>query len=349
MLLGLMLCGNVHSQNIFKGGTGDGYATAQVFQLPNMPGIFNGGGSDGNAVSMFEQPTAGPGIYNGGGADGYASAQFDLPATAIGIFSGGAGDGWSSSEGSNVLVDLFCSALLEGPYAPGQQLMNDGLRSAGVLPLSEPYTALGYPQFAGGGGETTNTMLLAITGSTAIVDWVRLELRDATNPAIVVATCQALVRRDGSIVNGSGSSLLRFGVPIGGSYYLVVRHRNHIGCMTAAPILFSGVVPSIGFSGTSTVTYGTDARKVSGTASLLRTGDVSGDHRLQYTGGGNDRDLILLKVGGTSPNNIAMGYWREDVNLDGIVKYTGTGNDRDPILVNVGSTLPNSVRLEQVP
>ncbi len=43
------------------------------------------------------------------------------------------------------------------------------------------------------------------------------------------------------------------------------------------------------------------------------------------------------------------GYWNEDVNLDGVVKYTGTANDRDPIIINLGGTTPNAVRTEQVP
>ena len=39
----------------------------------------------------------------------------------------------------------------------------------------------------------------------------------------------------------------------------------------------------------------------------------------------------------------------EDVNLDGTVKYTGTANNRDPILINVGGTVPTNTRVEQVP
>ena len=70
---------------------------------------------------------------------------------------------------------------------------------------------------------------------------------------------------------------------------------------------------------------------------------------LMYTGSANDRDPILLKVGSTTPNNTASGYFTEDVNMDGTVKYTGAGNDRDPILVNVGSTTPNQVRQQQLP
>jgi len=37
------------------------------------------------------------------------------------------------------------------------------------------------------------------------------------------------------------------------------------------------------------------------------------------------------------------------VTLDGVVKYTGLENDRDIILVNIGGTVPTDTREEQLP
>jgi hypothetical protein len=54
-------------------------------------------------------------------------------------------------------------------------------------------------------------------------------------------------------------------------------------------------------------------------------------------------------VGSTTPNNSVSGYWREDVNMDGVVKYTGSANDRDIILTKVGSTTPNNTRVATLP
>ncbi len=82
---------------------------------------------------------------------------------------------------------------------------------------------------------------------------------------------------------------------------------------------------------------------------VLWAGNTVRDGALKYTGSGNDRDAILVEVGGSTPNNTAIGYAVADVTMDGIIKYTGAGNDRDPILVNVGSTTPNSTRTEQLP
>ena len=49
------------------------------------------------------------------------------------------------------------------------------------------------------------------------------------------------------------------------------------------------------------------------------------------------------------PTATTTGYLPTDVNMDGTVKYAGANNDRDPILVNIGGTVPTAVRTEQLP
>ncbi|MBK7086012.1 MAG: hypothetical protein IPH53_15650 [Flavobacteriales bacterium] len=71
------------------------------------------------------------------------------------------------------LVRVNPKVLLEGPLNTTTLIMNDPLRAAGLVPLTEPYTALGFAQVAGGGGETSTTPVLATTGNNAVVDWVR--------------------------------------------------------------------------------------------------------------------------------------------------------------------------------
>lgn len=69
-----------------------------------------------------------------------------------------------------------------------------------------------------------------------------------------------------------------------------------------------------------------------------------------YTGSHNDRDPILLAVGGSTPTNILSGQYRtEDVNMDGMVKYVGEVNDRDLVLQAIGGSVPTAARYEQVP
>jgi hypothetical protein len=129
-----------------------------------------------------------------------------------------------------------------------------------------------------------------------------------------------------------------------------VRHRNHLGVMTASPELLNESAILVDFTDPGYPAYGTNARKAVGDAMALWAGDVSADHVLRYVGEGNDRDPILVAIGGTVPTATVNGQYRQqDVNLDGAVKYVGEGNDRDPILQNVGGSVPTNTRSEQLP
>ncbi len=94
-------------------------------------------------------------------------------------------------------VKVSPKIFLQGPYNSSASLMNDQLRSAGLIPLTEPYTGLGFTQLGSGGGERTWQAVLDVTGNDAIVDWVFVELRDKVTPSVKVATRCALVQRDG--------------------------------------------------------------------------------------------------------------------------------------------------------
>lgn len=247
----------------------------------------------------------------------------------------------------SAIVRVSPQLWLEGPFDEGTSLMSDALRVAGLIPLTEPYTQLGFPAVAGG-GETTDASALATSGNTAIVDWVRVELRSASNPANVVVARHALLRRNGVVVKPEGTGGIEFNVGPG-QYYVAVRHRNHLGVMTAAPVTLGATTTIVNFRSATTATYGTAARKVVGTQRLLWAGDVVPDGVLTYVGLDNDRDPILQSIGGAVATATATGYLQADVNLDGIVKYAGADNDRDPILGNVGGTLPTNTRVEQVP
>ncbi|MBS1937952.1 MAG: hypothetical protein JSS84_09105 [Bacteroidetes bacterium] len=243
-------------------------------------------------------------------------------------------------------VQVNARVWLEGAYSGG--LMRDDLRVAGALPTVEPYSAMGYMQAAGGGGETCAQSVLAASGNNAIVDWVRLELRASANAATVVATRQALLTRNGNIVGVDGTSPVSFTVAAG-NYYVAVRHRNHLGCMTAGTVVLGASPATVDFTTSTLATYGTDARKPdAGNVRLLWMGNAHPDGQLKYTGANNDRDPILALIG-LDPTAGVVGYYKEDCNMDAHVRYTGAGNDRDPILVNVGSTVPTAVRQEQLP
>ena len=225
--------------------------------------------------------------------------------------------------------------------------MDDNLRTLATFPLTEPYTALGHAPT--GGSTTIASAVLAVTGNNAIVDWVLLELRSAVDPQTVLVRRAALVQRDGDVVDVDGVSALK--IPAApGNYHVAVRHRNHLGVMSSAALALTSTAITIDFRAMGTPTFGTAAQNMNGSVMALWPGDVLRDGTIKYTGTGNDRDPILVAIGGTIPTNTLTGqYSGEDVNMDGAVKYTGTGNDRDFVLVTVGGTIPTNTRIEQLP
>jgi hypothetical protein len=240
---------------------------------------------------------------------------------------------------------LAAKVILEGPYRTGNSLMVDSLRKLNLLPLTQPYTAMG---FTVSGPTTTTAGVLAATGSNAIVDWVLVELRANTAPYAVLEARAGLLQRDGDIVGTDGTSALGFCLDPG-TYRVAVRHRNHFGAMTANGVALSGTSTALDLTSASTAAYGTNARKAVGGIMALWAGNVLPDSDLRYTGESNDRDPILSAVGGSLPTNTVSLYSAADVNMDGTVKYTGQDNDRDPILTNVGGSIPTNTLPQQLP
>ncbi len=262
-------------------------------------------------------------------------------------------------EAYTFLRDLFCPpgvsvaarVFLDGPYDANTGLMRDALRTLGDFPLLDPYPTLGYVHAEGGNDGTISPAVLSTSGPNAIVDRVVLELRDATDPTLRHHSRSVLLQRDGDVVELDGISPVRFAAPAG-NYHVAILHRNHLGVMSAVPLVLGATTTVIDLTAPGTPTSGTDARRsIAGNFPVMAlwAGDVSFDGVVQYTGQGNDRDPILSAIGGVVPTNAITGYHTADVNMDGTVKYTGQDNDRDPILQNIGGVVPTNVRVEQVP
>ncbi|MCB0794656.1 MAG: M36 family metallopeptidase, partial [Flavobacteriales bacterium] len=218
--------------------TGGGYPTTSVFGVNEQDPVRSCLERD-TCYILEVNDTYGDGMCCAYGAGKY-------------VLANGAGDTLVFGDGQFTFqrLDTFCMAspapaiqargLLQGAYDSVTGLMRDDIRSAGALPLSEPYTGAGFAQPTGG-GETLDPALLSLAGPDALVDWVRLELRDPLDPSVVVAAVQALVQRDGDVVDGAGNSAVALPVTQG-SYYLALRHRNHLGCMTASTVELNGTV-----------------------------------------------------------------------------------------------------------
>lgn len=272
---------------------------------------------DSFSVNGFEQVTFR--IY---GTDAISSTLGTLALDSVAIYG-------EVFPGLTVPVRAF----LSGPWNGAD--MHDSLRHKGLVPLTDPY----------GFNRAVTPQILDMPGSEAIVDWVVVQLRDSVDPGIVSAENAFLLQRDGDIVDIDGVSVPRFYVDTA-AYYVGVFHRNHLGAVTGSTVDLSD---TIDFTSGGMPVLGLEPLRPLGSYWGLWDGDVNGDNLIKYTGTNNDRDIILLGIGGFLPTNVESGYFDSDVNMDGLVKYTGSLNDRDPVLLSIGGVLPTNVRSGQVP
>ncbi len=268
-------------------------------------------------------------------------------------------------------VTVHAKLILQGAYdasTPLPHQMRDDLRQITTGPLfpdTDPYAQYNTAPYNFAfkpvnvfRGDTIKPGVLAVTGPNAIVDWVFLELRNKLDYTDVLATRSALVQRDGDIVDMDGTSSVLFSNSYADQYYLMVRHRNHLGAMTATPIDLTNDATFTDFSSPLMATFGTtstSARRLlepgvyglwAGNLNLKKNGT---NFQVIYSGLGNDPAEIITRVGATTPLNVVSGYYIEDANLNGSVKDRGLNNDRAIILNNVGATTPNNVITQQPP
>jgi hypothetical protein len=234
--------------------------------------------------------------------------------------------------------------------------MTDSLRS--ILPLQEPYSIAPYfkSTILIPSGEVITPYILSVSGNNAIVDWIYLEFRSGLNPAVVVASRRALLQRDGDIVSHiDGVSPVTLPGLMPGSYYVSVKHRNHLGIMSATPVNIANcAVNNVDFTSTplwnnSVITTNGPA-KIINAKNVMWSCDANTNKNIKYNGLNSDKDQILNMIGGSSGiNNVVTGYRSEDINMDGKIKYNGVDNDRVIILENVGTTTPNAIIYQHSP
>jgi len=228
-------------------------------------------------------------------------------------------------------IVLQAKVLLQGPMLnPATAgLMNDNLRSLDYLPTTSPY----------GDAITVNASIFNTTGNNAIVDYVWVELRDTTDN--IVASRSALLNRSGNIVDMGLNFGLNFNVP-SGDYYIVIKHRNHLGVMSANPIALSSTATLVDFTDSAFSTYGNNAQvQLDNGKMAMWTGDSTNENKVKFSGSGNGANIIKSTVlndptnGWNSPTFTSTGYLNSDLDLDGGAKFSGSGNDSNIIKGNV--------------
>ncbi len=133
-------------------------------------------------------------------------------------------------ENPFILLDL--TAMLEGPYDDPNMITD--LNSGNLIPFNQPYSdPMAIWHYTG--TEVYSTL------NPDIVDWVMIELRDATAPINATGITMedqkaAFIMKDGSIVATDGSSMLKSYATFDDDPYVVVWHRNHLGVLSNSPL-----------------------------------------------------------------------------------------------------------------
>ena len=189
------------------------------------------------------------------------------------------------------------------------QTMNTYLRSAaffgsvegyGYIPATDPYL----------GTTTVNDGLPA-----TMVDWVLVELR-ATASGATVAQAVGCLLSDGSVTDTTGTNGLEFaGLESSTSYYVVVKHRNHLAVMSNVAVSIDESNGSVEHDFTvSGSSYGGDGfgEKLVGSAYAMFAADGDGNGYVQTT---DKNNVWNTQVG-------QVGYKASDFDLNGFVQTT---------------------------
>jgi|GEM_PF-6428486 len=232
---------------------------------------------------------------------------------------------WTGVSSALPRIELQAKAFLEGAYDNTTGLMRDDLRVSSLIPTAEPFENLGF-SLVNSGGESFDSNLLNTTGNDALVDWVLLELRDKTDPTLLVATQSALLQRDGDIVSIDGTSPVGFETLAPDAYYISITHRNHLRVTTASTISLSTSLNSLDFSNGTTVIAGTNPQVDFGNG-------VFGSYAGNAT---TDNAINAADRSETWNRRNQNAYFTADVNMDGVCSASDrsiTWNNRNKVSV----------------
>ena len=219
------------------------------------------------------------------------------------------------------------TVFLQGAYN-GTNL-NTTLNSS--IPTVQPYSGSAF---------NNHTGMESATAPAGAVDWVLVELREATTAATAnngakVGSAAGFLMSDGRIkaTNGTDDLTVSLSGNSGAEFFVVIYHRNHLPIMSANAISESGSAYTIDFTTSSSNTYqGTSAlSSLAGSKFGMVAGDQNSDGQV------NSTDLTNWRV----QNGGAFNYTGSsaDFNLDGQVNAVDRNDYQQP----------NSGKSRQVP
>ncbi len=196
---------------------------------------------------------------------------------------------------------------LQGPYLPTQNIMSAQLKNSGLLPLSQPYntTTWGY--------SGTEHVSEARVLPPNTIDWVLVEARSSSDTTLL-ARQAAFVRADGIIIDQYGLEGVNLpGTANGQSYFIAIKHRNHLSVMSSSPITLGSNMPVFDFGQLGNIAGGaSQAVLLGGSHYGMAAADA------QYSGTITFRDFNTYYQQLGSSNTYSSG----DLNMDGQISAT---------------------------
>jgi hypothetical protein len=234
--------------------------------------------------ALVQNVNYGIGAYTFTGLDPatqYFFKAFPYTGTGTSInYKTGAGTPQATGTTLNLAADKELNVLffLEGPY--NGTFMNIDLVTNNLLPNNQPYDGAPW-NYAG-----TESV---VTFPANVVDWVLVELRDASAPELAIPSTKLagwpkamFVRTDGQLIDLDGSLPIIGNPAVANNLYIVIRHRNHIDIMSATGLVLSGNTYSYDFTGSVNQAYGGSLgyKLLDGGACGMASGDMDADGKV---------------------------------------------------------------------
>ncbi len=292
-------------------GNGEGQNFKRYYEINNTSGsalttdctvqIVNSGSNDetlgmSGPYYLYGYSTAWQGYGDGSTGSTVSASNVNIPTGNSDLVI---------SEGTTVSVKTF----LEGPYDVNGDTMLTTIN--GDIPTTSPYS------------EDPRT---ASAVPSDAVDWVLVELRE-TASGTTLESRSAFINSGGSLIEDDGTTGVGLKVKPG-DYYVIIKHRNHLGIMTANAVtgLTWGVTGTqYDFTSASSQFYGGSAGAANLEAGIW--GMVAGDANGSGIVSNSDKDDV-------NTNNNSSGYLDSDTNMSGIV----SNSDKDPVNNNLNKS-----------
>ena len=206
----------------------------------------------------------------------------------------------------NVVWNVGAKLYLEGYYDEGLGEMRQNLMGSNLVPTSQPYN---MAPFNYAGNESASTF------PADTVDWVLVELRDASDLDLLVATKAVLIRNDGMLMEPDGTLGINFVNIPSGFYHLAIFHRSHLAVLSAGSLSTNQTTPFVDLTTSASSAYSLGSPQVK---------EINGSGVFALHVGDYDSNGII--------NNLDFNAWKQDpapINV-----YYTTDGDGNGIINN---------------